>query len=95
MASIILLIIITFFQMLIRFRSKSERAVATIHHNFIEKFKGQSDFVSKQGVICLLFKDSKEGQSNHSRNKCKTEAEGDSPVLSKAKSLEKNPNHEG
>lgn len=79
--------------MLARFKSKSERAVAAIHSNFVEKFKGRSDFVTKEGVICLLFKESQGALDKTSRVKCKTEAEADSPVLSKSKSLDKDRNH--
>lgn len=79
--------------MLARFKSKSERAVATIHSNFIEKFKGRSDFVSREGVVCLLFKEPQVGLNKASRVKCKTEADTDSPVLSKSKSLDKDRNH--
>ena len=79
--------------MLARFKSKSERAVAAVHSNFMQKFKGRSDFVSKEGVVCLLFKDPQGSSATASRTKCKTEPESSSPVLGKSKSLEKDPNH--
>jgi len=41
-------------------RSKSTDVVASVKHNFMHKFKGKANFVSKEGVLCILFKNSEE-----------------------------------
>lgn len=63
-----------------RFRSKSERAVAAIQTNFLSKFKGKTNFVSKEGVMCILFKE--EEQADIRRSKCKTELTTNSEIRS-------------
>lgn len=40
-----------------KLRSRSSDSVALVKQTFLEKFKGKSNFITKEGVVCILFKE--------------------------------------